>query len=283
MGKIGLSWELIQQSFSVLLLDTQLVFLPIASAISCATASAILLSGYALFFRPEIQEFFATRPQHPQISQTVWVCFFFLYLVNYFIVIFFNVALVSAAANRLAGGNASINDGLQLAWQRKGKIFQWALLASTVGMLLNALEERAGWLGRLGLRILGVAWRLGSYFVVPVLVAEDLGPVEALSESADLIRETWGEEVAGSFSFSLIFMLMALPGIALPFILERNLGPSGRFVGIGLTGIYFIVLAVTSATVQGIFLAALYRYAKTKEVSFGFNRGDLAKAWQPKN
>lgn len=101
-------------------------------------------------------------------------------------------------------------------------------------------------------------------------------------QSADSIRETWGEEMAESSSFSLIFFLLALLGIALPFILERNHGPSGRMVGIALRVIYVILLSVTSATVQGIFLSALYRYAKTKEVSFGFRRNDLAMAWQPR-
>jgi Family of unknown function (DUF6159) len=73
------------------------------------------------------------------------------------------------------------------------------------------IAERTGWLGRLVGGMIGMVWTLASYFVVPVLVAEDVGPAEALQRSADLFRETWGEEVIGGFSFGLIFTLLALP------------------------------------------------------------------------
>lgn len=179
------------------------MFLPIASAIASGAISVVMLGGYALAFRPEVQAFMAAGPRQPRISQPMWIFLFLFYPVNYFIVIYFNVALVSAASDRLAGGAASIDEGLHTAWERKGKIFQWALLAATVGILLRSLEERLGWLGRLGVRLFGVAWTLGSYFVVPVLAAEDVSPVEALYQSAQLISETWGEEIAGSFSFGL--------------------------------------------------------------------------------
>ena len=102
---------------------------------------------------------------------------FLFYLANYFVIVFFNVALVSAASSRLAGGHATINDGLEAAWQRKGRILQWAFLSATVGTFADD-RERAAWLGRIVRRIViglvGMAWTLASYFVVPVLVAEDL-------------------------------------------------------------------------------------------------------------
>jgi hypothetical protein len=203
--------------------------------------------------------------------------------VNYFIVVYFNVALVTAASDRLAGGPASIDDGLQTAWNRKGTIFQWALFSATVGILLQAFEERVGSLGRLGIRLFGAAWNFGSYFVVPVLAAEDVGPVEAFYRSAQLISETWGEEIAGSFSFGLIFSLLTIPAIALPFILNAYLGTAGLIAGAVVAVIYCILLAITSATLQGIFNAALYRYAKTGDISPGFRPNDLQTAWQPKS
>ena len=128
---------------------------------------------------------------------------------------------------------------------------------------------------------MGMAWSLASYFVVPVLAAENLGPAEALQRSADLFRNTWGEKVAGGFSFGLIFTLLALPGAALPF-LGKTLGPSGIVAGIALAVLYWLLLAVVSAAVQGVFVAALYRYARTKDVSAGFRREDFSMAWQPK-
>src|SRR5260370_20195438 len=98
------------------------------------------------------------------------------------------------------------------------------------------IAERTGWLGRIVIGLIGMAWTLASYFVVPVLVVEDVGPAEALQRSADLFRQTWGEEVAGGFSFGLIFTLLALPAVALPF-LGRNLGPTGMMAGAAAPGL----------------------------------------------
>jgi hypothetical protein len=192
-----------------------------------------------------------------------------------------NVALVSAASNRLAGGRASINDGLEVAWQRKGKIFQWALLSATVGIVLRMIEERSAWLGRFVAGLIGIGWTLASYFVVPVLAAEDVGPVEALQRSGERFRETWGEQVAGGFSFGLIFALLALPGIALLFA-GKNFGPAGVVAGAGFAVLYWLLLSIVGAAVQGVFLAALYRYAKTRQVSAGFRLESFSTAWQPK-
>jgi xanthosine utilization system XapX-like protein len=212
----------------------------------------------------------------------MWVCLFIFYLANYFVIVFFNVALVSAASSRLARGHATINDGLQAAWERKGRILQWALLAATVGILLKMMEERMSWIGRLVVRLIGVAWTLASYFVVPVLAAEDLGPVEALKRSAHVFRETWGEKVVGGFSFGLIFTLLALPGIALPLLGAALLGPAGMVVGGVVMMLYWLLLSVVSAATEGIFTAALYRYATTKEVAAGFRPENFSMAWQPK-
>ena len=282
MGRIERSWELIEKSVAILTRHTELMFLPVASAIASGTISVVMLSSCALAFRPGIQAYMAAGPGHSQMTQPMWIFLFVFYLVNYFIVIYFNVALVTIVSRIINGGTASIGDGLQTAWERKGRIFQWALLAATVGIFLRALEERLGWLGRIGVRLFGAAWSLASYFVVPILAAEDIGPVEALYQSASLISETWGEEVAGSFSFGLIFMLVALPGFALPFVLDRGFGAVGRMAGILLMVIYWVFLAIVSSTVQGIFNAALYRYAKTGEVSGGFAARDFKYAWQPK-
>jgi hypothetical protein len=286
MERVARSWDLIVKSWAVLQSDKKLMLLPVASAISSVLVSVMMLGGFALAFQPEIQQFVAgsSRNGPPHIDQSASIFLFLFYLVNYFVVVYFNVALVTAASSRLAGGSASVEEGLQNAWRRKGKIFQWALLSATVGVLMRALEDRLGFLGRLGIRLLGVVWNLGSYFVVPVLAAEDVGPVEALYQSAQLITDTWGEEISGSFSFGLIFFFLSIPGIALPFLLRAStLGTAGMVAGFVIAVIYFIVLAITGATLQGIFNAALYRYAKTGETSVVFRVDDLRSAWQPKD
>jgi Family of unknown function (DUF6159) len=129
--------------------------------------------------------------------------------------------------------------------------------------------------------MMGFVWTLASFFVVPLLAAEDVGPVEAFYKSAQIFRETWGEEVAGGFSFGLIFFLLTLPGLLLPLV-GAQFGQTGMFAGLAAALIYWMPLGVVSSAAQGIFVAALYRYATTRQVSVGFRADDLSGAWQPK-
>ena len=122
MGKLSRSWDLVGKSFGILLSDKELLYLPIASGLACLSFSVIAFAGYALAFPSQIAALgAATDPHALPVTQGMWACLFFFYLVNYFIVVFFNVALVAAASDRLAGGNATINYGLQVAWAAKGQ------------------------------------------------------------------------------------------------------------------------------------------------------------------
>jgi Family of unknown function (DUF6159) len=284
MGRILRSWDLLQQSFAILMSDVELLWLPVYSGIATGAASLLLLSGGVLVFLPQLQIYLYNRFNHPRLNATpaMWAWLFLFYVVNFFIIVFFNVALVSTAGDRLAGGRATVNDGLKLAWQRKAKILQWAVLAATVGIVLRTLENRMSWLMRATAGIIGVAWTLACYFVVPVLAAENVGPVEALQRSAQLFRETWGEQLTGGFSFGLIFALLGLPAIALFFVGQR-FGQSGMLAGIVLAVIYWLLLSIISSALQGIFVAALYHYARTKQATGGFRIDELASAWQPRS
>lgn len=283
MDRILRSWDLLRQSFAILMSDVELLWLPVYSAIATGAASLLLLSGGVLIFLPDFQRLTATGLRHPLMSGNsgMWAGLFIFYVVNYFIVVFFNVALVSTAGDRLAGGKATVNDGLKLAWERKGKILQWAILAATVGILLRALERRMSVLGRLTAGLIGVAWTLACYFVVPVLAVENLGPVEALERSARLLRETWGEGLSGGFSFGFFFMLLGLPSVLLVFY-SRTRGGSAFLAALVMAVIYWMLLSIVSSALHGIFVAALYHYARTKQVTGGFSTDDLASLWRPR-
>lgn len=280
MGTLSRSWDLVVQSFAVLRSDKELMWLPVVSAISCIAATIIIFGSGALLILPLGSMPHDVAAQRLLYQQMLPFIFLF-YVATYAIAIFFNVALVSIASNRLAGGQATLTDGLRVAWARKWRILEWAVLAATVGMILKAVERRASFIGRIVIGIIGFVWTLASFFVVPLLAAEDIGPIDALRRSADIFRKTWGEEVVGGFSFGLIFLLLAIPGIVLPFALGQ-LGSAGLFAGFALAVIYWVLLAVTSAAVQGIFVAALFRYATTREIPGAFSGHDLPGAWQPK-
>lgn len=283
MGSLSRSWDLLRQSLAVLMSDKELMWLPVISGIFCLLAMVTICGSGLLFVLPPGPIPHAA-PQQKELARQMAPFMFVFYVVAYSVTTYFNVALVSIASDRLAGGHAALNDGLQLAWRRKWSILQWALLAATVGMLLQMLDERRlGFVGRIITWFTGVVWAIASFFVVPIIAAEGIGPVDALGKSAQLFRKTWGERAVAAFSFGAIFLLLALPGMALPILGPMYLGKSGALPGLVLALIYFLVLAIVSSAARGVFLAALYRYATTQQVSGGFQLEDLAGGWRPKS
>jgi len=284
MGKFSRSWQLVKQSFAILRSDKQLMLFPVLSTVSCFIVTAIIATGGAFLLLPARAAALAAGEQfRPNQSPLFLPGMFFLYVVNYFVIVFFNVALVGVANSRLMGGTWTFRDGLELAWERKGTILQWALVAATVGVILRTLEERLGLIGRIIMRIIGVAWTLACYFVVPVLAFEDLTPIEAVKRSAKLFHDTWGEKVIGGFSLSLVSMMLMLPGIGLVFLATFLGGLNGLLLGLALMFIYFLLLSVFMSAVGGIFNAALYRYACFKQVPPAFSHDLVASAWAPKS
>ncbi|MGZ4812941.1 MAG: DUF6159 family protein [Terriglobales bacterium] len=258
-GRFGRTWELTKQSFHVLAADKRMLLFPVMSAIAVVIVSAS-------FLVPVIATgMFAQRGQ-PLTNGEYGIMFLF-YFANYFVIVFFNSALVYCASICLSGGHATVRDGLQGAWGRIGQILTWAIVAATVGMILRIMEDRLGKFARIITWLLGTAWTLMTYFIVPVLVFEDMGIVDSIKRSASVLKQTWGEEVISGFSFGLIWLALMVPGIVLA-LAAMFVHPA---LGIALGVLYFLMLAVISAAVKTVFTVALYRYASQGAVPAGFS------------
>jgi hypothetical protein len=267
---LGRTWDLTKQSFAVLRADKEILLFPVMSAIA-----AIIVS--ASFILPLVMTgAFPSEGQEPTASFYAWM--FVFYYLNYFVIIFFNSAVVACANIRLSGGDPTVGDGLRIASSRIGRIAAWALVASTVGLILRILEDRAGKFGRFVVALIGTAWTLITYFVIPVIVFEDLSIFDSIKRSASLFRQRWGEEVASGFGFGLLFFLLALPGFFLG-LLGFLVHP---VAGVSLAVLYFLVLAAVASAVKGIFNVALYRYATKGEVPAGFSPDLMQGAFTPR-
>ena len=122
---------------------------------------------------------------------------FAFYVVSYFVVIFFNTALISCVNARLHGTDMSVKEGLSNAGRHFRTIIAWAIISATIGLILHLIAERSGIIGEIVTSIIGGVWSLVTFFVVPVLVLEDKGVVDSVKESVSLIKKTWGESIIG--------------------------------------------------------------------------------------
>jgi len=210
---------------------------------------------------------------------------FLYYFVSYFVIVFFNAALVSCALQRFNGQEPTIMGGISAAGARLPQIVGWALVSATVGVLLKLIEMAHERVGEIISAILGTAWTIMTYFVVPVLVVEKVGPFTAISRSIQLLKQTWGEGLVGSFSLGLFQFLIVLPGILVMVVGGALCAQAPDIhIAVGITvlalgGLYLLLAFAVSAALDTIFLSALYQYAAFKQVPEGFDSGTIESAF----
>ena len=188
-SSIGRSWELAKDSFRVLRSDKELLLFPLLSFV-------VLVIVSISFFVPFMAVGGVTSAQNGQTNIASYVVAFLFYVVSYTVTFFFQTALVGAAMIRLDGGDPTLGDGFRIAFARLPKIIGYAIIAATVGMILRFISERAGILGQIVGGVLGFAWTIATFLVVPVLVAENVGPIDAVKRSTALLKQTWGERMS---------------------------------------------------------------------------------------
>lgn len=273
------SWGLIKASASVLSQDKELLVFPLLSAVcTLIVAAAFVLPAFGMGALDGLGE--------GGMSPTAYVFAFLFYLVQYFVIFFFNSALVGAAMIRLDGGDPTLRDGLRIASSKALPILGYAAIAATVGMILRAIQERAGFLGKLVAGFLGVAWTLASFLVVPILVTRNVGPIDAVKESAVLLKKTWGENLIGQGGVGLVFGLIFFGLIIVGggAIIAVAMTGNGMLIGlvVALVIIALLLAGLVQAALSGIYSAALYRYAVGAGDSQGFDAQLLGQAFRTK-
>jgi hypothetical protein len=289
------SWALVQASWNVLRSDKELVVFPIASFIGTIIVSITffipLLATGVLQAATEN----GSRGASTAANMLALIILFLFYFVMYTVIIFSNTALVGAALMRLKGQDPTLSDGLKIAQSRFSKILGYAAISATVGVILQMLSNATRneknpvmyIIGRIIIGLLGTAWSVATFLVVPVLVVEDLGPIDAIKRSTALLKKTWGEQIVGDLSmggvFGLIGLGITLLGILLIFVFASINANFLVILTVIAMVVTYLVLALISSTLGGIYRAALYRYATEGEVVDGFTPELIQGAFKVKN
>jgi hypothetical protein len=284
--RIARGWELAKASAGVLYSDKKLVLFPIVSGLGTLL---VLISFVApllgLHWAGKIDLDPANNNGQPPVWTYAWA--FAFYFCTYFVIIFCNAALVSCAIMRFNGEEPTLGDGFAAAGRRLPQIFAWALVSATVGVILKAIESAHEKVGEIISAVLGTAWTVVTFFVVPVLVVEKAGPFEAISRSVAILKKAWGEALVGNFGLGLFKFLLVLPGILLLVGAGALLGaakaPFALGIAVVVVGVLWLLLAsAVGAALDTIFLSALYQYAAYDKVPAGFDRRTIEEAFTPK-
>lgn len=275
--KMRASFGLARSAWQVLLTDKKLIVFPLISGAACLLVLASFAAPVVLSER--LQKLF-TEEQSP----LVWVYLFAFYFVNYFVIVFFNSALVTCALMRFNGEEPTLADGLSASMSRLPQIAAWAAVSATVGVLLKAIESVHEKLGAIISALLGTAWTVITFFVVPVLVVEKTGPIDAVKRSLAILKHTWGEALIGNFGLGIFTFLLLLPGLSIgaigAFLLTKSVILGG--IVIGLAVLYLTLWGAASSALNGIFVTALYQFAAQGKVPPSFERRQIEQAFRAK-
>ncbi|HZX70983.1 MAG TPA: DUF6159 family protein [Rhodanobacter sp.] len=282
-GKFARSWALMKASAAVLRSDKSLLIFPLLSGICTLLVAASFLIPVGVM---AIGGAHAGQDFHERMSVGAYLLLFGFYLVQYFVIIFFQTALTGVALMHLRGEPTSVGAGLALARAKLPQIFGYALIAATVGLILRMIQERLGLLGRFVIGLIGLAWTVATFLVVPVLASKDVGPVDAVRHSVELLKRSWGENLIGNGGIGIVFGLLLLLTMLVGGALVVGALMLQSVVAIVLAALIvvtgLVLLGLIQSSLQGIYAAALYRYAETGEASVGFDQALLQQAFAPR-
>ncbi len=259
--RLSNGWELAKTSFKVLMTNKKLIIFPVLSAMSVL----LVLGSFGITIFASAG--WDTDNLNHYNRGTIYLFTFLFYIVNYFIIVFFNMSLMNCAKQYFDGEEVSVMKGLSFSMSRIGAIFAWAVFAGTVGMILRMLRQESGWIGRLLISFIGIAWSAAVFFVIPVIAYEQVGPYEAMQRSIAIMKEKWGEGIGANFSIGLVSMLFIIPIVILGMAISSFVNEAAGIVF--FVGGIFAMLAVTSA-LHSIVVSAIYNQIKGGD-SAGFD------------
>ena len=269
MGRFSNTIALAKVSWRVLRKDRELLLIPIFSFL----ASIAVL---ALIWLPTLSaiDTSALAGESEDPGAVLLLVGIITAMALSIITVFFNGALVAGAHERLSGGDPTVRSAVGRAFSRLPGLLPWAILTGTVGLILQAARERAGWLGRFVVNMVGMAWQTATFLVVPAIVIDDHGAVSGLKASAALLKRTWGENIAARVGFGLLGFVAIIPAV-LVVAATGALGGAALVLGILVAVPYLALVVVVLTALNAVFQTALYLYATTGSVPTGFDDSNL--------
>ena len=265
------TWGLAKSSMTVIRLDRELLVLPVLNAVAAVVFGLVLwiiASGRGADFSGN-----SDSDGGGMIALAV-LGLLGLNVIN----TFFKGALVSGAHERFTGGDPTIGSSLSGAAGRLHRLLPWALMATTVGIIMSIIERQGGQLGRIARGLFDMAWGVITFLIIPVVMFDDLGPIKGLKRSGQLLRTSWGENLTAQVGFGLLTIVMAIPGIILVV-----LGGSSGLWPLLIIGVLAVMFAmVVAAALNGIFQTALYLYVTTGSTPTGFGEEQLSSSFNEK-
>ncbi|MEE6210783.1 DUF6159 family protein [Salarchaeum sp. III] len=207
----------------------------------------------------------------PSPNQPLLVAALFcLYFGSTLLASYFTAALMFCAKQVFEDDEPSIRDGLRAAGRNLGPLLAWAAISAVVGVIIRLIESNDSLPAKLIAGVFSVAWGILTYFVVPVIVFEDVDVFEMFSRSKETVQQTWGESLGAAGGVGLVTVALVLLG-ALPGVVLLVAVPGATAVALVVLVGGVLLAGLVGQTLTGIAKTALYVYATEDETPAYFD------------
>lgn len=279
------SWEYAKISYGVIWENKQLVIFPIISSVATVLVMASFL--VPLWSSGMIERMTSDDPAKTVSNAALYSILFAFYFCNYFVIVFFNSALTACAMRVINGEQPTVGDGLAVAMRRLPQILAWAFVSAIIGVILQIIENANEKAGRFISAILGSAWTAMTYFVIPVIVVDGVGPVEAFKSSVGTLKKQWGTALVGGFSLGFLGLLVIIPIVlisaGLIWLATQSMGTTGIIAAIVVGAVLFAIGMAVNSAAGVVFKALLFNFATNRSLPQGIDASHFGDAFVSKD
>jgi uncharacterized protein YneF (UPF0154 family) len=267
-------WNVVETGWGFIKDNPSCLIFPLISAVTKAAFVLTILVSYVFFLVKQLMQYVKAHPHAtkammkvelkqiiPPLSGTLLMLLFLF--ICFLISSIMYTALSFYMAQKIEGQPASLGASLGRAFSRFGPLCLWSLINTLLAFLLKVIRKFArGNKFPFNLIVsfiagsLRFAWKVLTFFVIPIFALKDLGMIATIEESGNTMKKMWGESIGANFNIGLIafasFFILVLAG-CLPIYLF-----SGTVFHADLVTFYTLALIVI-----GIFLSLLFSTATT--------------------
>ncbi|WP_211472285.1 DUF6159 family protein [Actinocrinis puniceicyclus] len=244
----------------------------IAFPVMAFTAEAVVLAAFVAPY-VAMRHGFPAGPTHLGIAGYGLgvLCYLALTAVSAYV----NAALLIAVGQGMQGGQPNVGGALRCASRVLPSILAWSVVSSTVGLLVRALDRRVPMVTA----ILGISWSALSFFALPVVVFEGVGPLRGTRRAAELLRSAWREEATGTLRLGGILLLLAIPAAPVLFFGFGSENVTAMLLAVAVCALWFGLCGLVLSCLTSVYRVAVYLYATTNVAPAQFTGVDLGRAF----
>ena len=266
IGPIRASYLLFIETFKYLWSDNELLWIPILSGLTQLFLFGVIAVMWLIPFGFLGEGGNTQEMQHIQGIEYLYI--FVLYVISAFTAAYSQAIVTHIVYTRVRGGDATLWNGIATAGKHWMTLFAWACITSTVGIILRVIAERSSILVKIIVLILGSAWSVLTYFVVPAIIIDNKSAFSAIGHSGAVFKRTWGETLVANISLALVFMLAFFALSVFGGVVAATRGVDDFFVIIPI----FIIVGVFSTVLDNVLRVLLYVYASEQIIPTNFNK-----------